>query len=137
MLTLFLIAHFIGLCIGVGAAFSNVFLSYYLRKSGNTSASTQRAIAYSLFRLGKTGLILLVISGVLLVLLEHPPITLSSLFWLKLFVVGVLLALVYYAKQWFNDSPPNTRTTILLTRARILSPALSLLIVILAVSAFQ
>jgi len=139
VLTLLLTAHFIGLCIGVGAALSNALLSYYLtcKHKGDISADTQGAIAHYLFRLGTTGLVLLVVSGLLLVIVEHPPITWSSLFWLKLFVVSVLVALVYYAKQLLNESPPRTRAVILLTRIRILSPALSLLIIMLAVLAFQ
>lgn len=139
MLTLFLIAHFTGLCIGVGAALSNALLSYHLTRnnSADIPADTKRTIAHYLFQLGTMGLTLLVISGILLILVEHPLISLSLLFWLKLFVVSVLVALVYYAKQLFNESPPNPRTVILLTRSRIFSPVLSLLIVILAVLAFQ
>jgi len=139
VLTLFLITHFIGLCIGVGAALSNAFLGVYLmrKNSSDISANTQRAIAYSLFRLGTTGLALLVISGMLLTIFYHPLITLSLLFWLKLCVVGILLTLVYYASQLFNESPPDTRAVILLARIRVLSPVLSLSIVILAVLAFQ
>jgi len=139
VLTLFLTTHFIGLCIGVGTALSNALLSVYLTRKNNNdiSADTKRAIAHYLFRLGTIGLALLVISGMLLMIFYHPIITLSSLFWLKLCVVSVLIALVYYAKQLFNESSPSTRTVIFLARIRVLSPALSLSIVILAVLAFQ
>jgi len=139
VLTLFLIIHFIGLCIGVGASLCNALLNQYLaqQNKGDFSQETRRMITLYLFHLSIIGLSLLVISGIVLMVFYHPFVTLSSLFWLKLFVVSILITLIYQAKKLFKEPCPNHRTATQLTRIRLLSPTLSLSIVILAVLAFQ
>ncbi len=139
MLTLFLIIHFIGLCIGVGASLCNALLNLYLtqQNKGDIPQETRSIITSYLFHLGIIGLALLVISGIVLMVFYHPFVTLSFLFWLKLFVVSILIALIYQAKQLFKEPNPSHRTVTQLTRIRLFNPALSLSIVILAVLAFQ
>jgi uncharacterized membrane protein len=134
-----LFVHFIGLTMGVGTAFAHAFLGLVTSKMVAEEATKFRVHSLVLSRMGNTGLVLLVISGLYLITPFWKTLPSTPLLMLKLALVSLLAVLiivinVFSGKAKKGDAEEQLKKIELLGK---LTLPLSIIIVILAVSIFH
>lgn len=90
-----LIIHFIGLAMGLGTSFANMFIGMASAKMEQTEAMKFRMNAMVISRMGHIGLGLLIISGIFLMTPYWNALTETPLLMLKLLLVVLLTTLVW------------------------------------------
>ena len=89
-----LIVHFIGLVMGLGTAFSHMFLGLAAAKMDAAEARKLHLQSFALSKMGHIGLALLILSGGYLMTPYWGMLTSTPLLMLKLALVIVLAALI-------------------------------------------
>lgn len=89
-----LIAHFLGLTMGLGTSFAHAFLDKVVSKLDSEQASKFRLQVMVLSQMGYTGLALLIISGIYLIIPYWPSLSSNPLLIVKLVLVVVLMVLL-------------------------------------------
>lgn len=138
MREIFLIIHFIGLALGLGASFANLFLGTIMSKMPPEEARPFALKIMELRKMGYIGISLLILSGLSLMspywrILPDTPLLIA-----KLLMVTTLAIIIYVMKN-AGDKFKKGDTS----QVKILKPlskialVITLLIVILAVSVFD
>lgn len=134
-----LIIHFIGLGMGLGTGIGFIFLGKAASKLEKAEAGKFMLNAFSLAKMGQTGLVLLVISGLYLMTPFWKTLPANHTLITKLVLVVILIALIVANSIAMNKAKNgdllNQRNKIQ-TLGRI-SLAVVLIIIILAVSTFH
>lgn len=139
MRDLMLIVHFIGLTMGLGTSFAHAFLASTFSKLASSEASKLQLQVGNLSKMGATGTILLLVSGIYLLIPYLPSLAVMPFLILKLvlFLVLIVLILLINREAKLNaqreSSLPSKRAGILGKLALIVG----VLIVILAVNIFH
>lgn len=94
MRDIMLIAHFLGLVMGLGTSFAHAFLGQATAKMNEEEASKFRLNAMVLSKMGHIGILLLVVSGIYLIIPFWPSIKENPLLILKLALVAVIIVLI-------------------------------------------
>lgn len=106
-----LIIHFIGLTMGLGTGFAHAFLGAVASKMTPDEATKFRLHSLILGKMGNTGIILLVISGLYLTTPYWTLLPTMPLLILKLTLVAVLIALITlihsYASKAIKGNPEH------------------------------
>jgi len=89
-----LIAHFIGLTMGLGTSFAHAFLDKLISKMDKDQATKFRLQVMVLSLMGYIGIILLIISGIFLIIPYSPTLLSNPLSIIKLLLVAVLVILL-------------------------------------------
>jgi len=89
-----LIAHFIGLTMGLGTSFAHAFLDKLISKMDKDQATKFRLQVMVLSLMGYIGIILLIISGIFLIIPYSPTLLSNPLLIIKLLLVAVLVILL-------------------------------------------
>ena len=134
-----LFVHFIGLTMGVGTAFAHAFLGLVTSKMVAEESTKFRVHSLVLSRMGNTGLVLLIISGLYLItpfwkILPSTPLLMLKLGLVSLLAVLIILINVLSGKAKKGDAEEQLKKIELLGK---LTLPLSIIIVILAVSIFH
>jgi uncharacterized membrane protein len=138
MRDVFLIVHFIGLAMGIGASFANLFLGLAMAKMPPDEAKDFAIKAMALKKMGHTGLGLLILSGLYLMspywrTLPEMPLLIAKLTMVIFLVILVALLTTAGAKFKKGDA---SQIKILKPLGR-LALITSIVIVVLAVSVFH
>ncbi len=134
-----LIVHFIGLVMGLGTAFSHMFLDIAASKHDAADARKLHMHSFALSRMGHIGLALLILSGGYLMTPYWGMLTSMPLLMLKLALVIVLSALIGIIsakarKAREGDTDAQLRKIVPIGRATLV---VGVLIVVLAVYVFH
>ena len=134
-----LILHFIGLAMGLGTSFAHAFLGNTLSKLESSEAAKFRLQLKGLSRMGTTGTILLLVSGIYLLLPYWPALSEMPMLILKLVLFLVLVLLIFLLGQgarnnFENDTQSNLNRMAVLGKLTLL---VSVVIVIVAVNIFH
>lgn len=134
-----LIAHFLGLAMGLGTSFAFFFLGMARSKMGKEEGKKFALNALAMSRMGHIGLTLLILSGGYLmtpywVLLGSRPLLIAKLLLVLGLVFTVSLQSVYAKRAKKGDSKANLKKIATLGRISLLS---TIAIVILAVLIFR
>lgn len=134
-----LIVHFLGLVMGLGTAFSHMFLDLAAKKMDAAEARKLHLHSFALSRMGHIGLTLLILSGGYLMTPYWSALTAMPLLMVKLALVIVLAALIGIisakarrARQ--GDTDAELRKIAPIGRATLVT---GVLIVVLAVLVFH
>lgn len=139
MREILLIIHFLGLAMGLGTSFANMFLGIASSKMEASEAKKFRLHTLALSKMGHIGLVLLIISGVFLMAPYWQILPSSPLLIAKLSLVVVLVSLVTVismagAKAKTGDADAQFKKIQPIGKMTLM---VALLIVILAVSYFR
>ena len=134
-----LITHFVGLAMGLGTGFANMFLGIASAKMEANEAKKFRLHTLALSRMGHIGLVLLVLSGIFLMTPYWSILPSSPLLIAKLALVVVLATVVALigsagAKAKAGDADVQFKKIQPLGKITLV---VSLLIVILAAAVFH
>lgn len=134
-----LIAHFLGLAMGLGTSFAFFFLGMARSKMEKEEGKKFALNALAMSRMGHIGLALLILSGGYLmtpywVLLGSRPLLIAKLLLVLGLVFTVSLQSVYAKRAKKGDSKANLKKIATLGRISLLS---TIAIVILAVLIFR
>ncbi|MCK6693110.1 MAG: hypothetical protein L6Q97_13555 [Thermoanaerobaculia bacterium] len=134
-----LVIHFLGLAMGLGTSFANMFLGIAGSKMEATEARKFRLHTLALSKMGQIGLVLLVVSGIFLMTPYWSILPSSPLLIAKLALVVVLVSLVTVislagAKAKTGDADAQFKKIQPIGKMTLM---VALLIVILAVAFFQ
>lgn len=134
-----LIAHFLGLAMGLGTSFAFFFLGMARSKMEKEEGKKFALNALAMSRMGHIGLTLLILSGGYLmtpywVLLGSRPLLIAKLLLVLGLVFTVSLQSVYAKRAKKGDSKANLKKIATLGRISLLS---TIAIVILAVLIFR
>lgn len=134
-----LVIHFLGLAMGLGTSFANMFLGIAGSKMEATEARKFRLNTLALSKMGQVGLVLLVVSGIFLMTPYWSILPSSPLLIAKLALVVVLVSLVTVislagAKAKTGDADAQFKKIQPIGKMTLM---VALLIVILAVAFFQ
>ena len=134
-----LITHFVGLAMGLGTGFANMFLGIASAKMEANEAKKFRLHTLALSRMGHIGLVLLVLSGIFLMTPYWSILPSSPLLIAKLALVVVLATVVALigsagAKAKAGDTDVQFKKIQPLGKITLV---VSLLIVILAAAVFH
>ena len=138
MRDVFLIVHFIGLAMGIGVSFANLFLGLAMAKMPPEEAKNFALKAMALTKMGHTGLALLILSGLYLMspywrTLGEMPLLIAKLSLVTVLVI--LVSVITSAGTKFKKGDATQLKKIKpLGRLALIT---SILIVILAVSVFH
>ncbi len=134
-----LVIHFVGLAMGLGTSFANMFLGIAGSKMEATEAKKFRLHTLALSKMGQIGLVLLVVSGIFLMTPYWSILPSSPLLIAKLALVVVLVSLVTVislagAKAKTGDADAQFKKIQPIGKMTLM---VALLIVILAVAFFR
>lgn len=134
-----LVIHFVGLAMGLGTSFANMFLGIAGSKMEATEAKKFRLHTLALSKMGQIGLVLLVVSGIFLMTPYWSILPSSPLLIAKLALVIVLVSLVTVislagAKAKTGDADAQFKKIQPIGKMTLM---VALLIVILAVAFFR
>ena len=134
----FLIIHFIGLALGLGTSFANLFLGLAMAKMPPEEAKSFAIKAMALSKMGHIGLTLLILSGLYLMSPYWRILSVMPLLIAKLTLVAILVALISVitsaATKVKKGDPSQMKIIKPLGRIALVT---TILIVILAVSVFH
>ncbi len=139
MKDVYLILHFIGLAMGLGTSFANLFLGRSLSKLPREEAMKISMHTSVLVKMGLTGLGLLIVSGVLLLIPEWETLSHCAFFLTKLALVAVLTFLILRINGHIQDAKigdPEIHMAKIPLLGK-LSFIISIIIVVLAVLVFH
>jgi len=134
----FLIIHFIGLAMGLGASFANLFLGMAMAKMPPEEAKAFALKAMTLTKMGHTGLALLILSGLYLMspywyMLSSTPLLIAKLTFVTFLII--LISIMTSAGIKFRKGDVS-QIKVLKPLGRI-ALITSIIIVVLAVSVFH
>ncbi len=139
MREIMLIVHFLGLAMGLGTGFANLFVGLAAAKMETAEAAKFRMQSAVLIRMGHIGLGLLIISGFYLITPYWATLTAMPFLMIKLALVICLVTLVSIltvkvrkAKQ--SSTPPDFEKLALLGKITLL---ITISIVVMAVYSFH
>lgn len=134
----FLIVHFIGLALGLGTSFANLFLGMAMAKMPPDEARAFGIKAMALTKMGHTGITLLILSGLYLMSPYWSVLSEMPLLIAKLTLVTILVALISVitsaAAKVKRGDPSKMKIIKPLGRIALIT---TIIIVILAVSVFH
>ncbi|MCF8239117.1 MAG: hypothetical protein K9I85_13230 [Saprospiraceae bacterium] len=104
MKDVFLILHFIGLAMGLGTSFANLFLGISLSKLPREEAVRISMHTIVLAKMGQIGLALLILSGVFLLIPEWDKLSHCALFLTKMALVVILTFLIMRISGHIQDA---------------------------------
>ena len=133
-----LITHFIGLAMGLGTSFANLFLGMASAKLPPEEAGKFRVYAMALTKMGHIGITLLILSGFYLITPYWSVLDLMPLLMIKLVLVAFLVILISvltsYGKQVKNGNITNAKKIPTLGKIALLT---AVTIVVIAVAVFH
>ena len=134
-----LVLHFIGLAMGLGTGFANMFLGIAMSKMSPEEAGKFRLQALVLTRMGHIGLGLLILSGLYLMMPYYMTLGNNTLLIIKLVMVVILITIVTLisinaGKAKKGDADLHFKKIGMLGRFSLLT---AIIIVILAVLIFH
>ena len=138
MITLLMIAHFVGLIMGFSATFANMVVMRLIASATPQEAEVLRRVPAPMMRISAWGLGLMVVSGIWLVYAKHDGAwgTLSLAFWFKMLAVLSLIVLygllhANMARARRGDAVAGPRIPMLAPLANI-AAAVALLLAVIA-----
>ncbi len=139
MKDVYLILHFIGLAMGLGTSFANLFLGISLSKLPREEAMRISMHTSVLVKMGQIGLALLILSGVLLLIPEWEKLSHCAFFLTKMALVAILTYLIFKISGHIQDAK-IAEPEVHLAKIPLLGKlafVISILIVVLAVLVFH
>lgn len=134
-----LIIHFIGLILGIGSGFAQMFLGIASSKLSDQEKNTSTILSNGLGKMSNVGLILLVLSGGYMMTpywgeLSSLPLLITKLLLVVILIILVIIMNIYGKKLLESRDEKAIRILKLLGK---ISLPLGLLIIILAVLVFN